>query len=125
MTRAKQQLYLTHAESRRLHGREEYALPSRFLREVPGELIEEVRGGGVSRPHGGTAGMGFGAGRSMGADDAGDGFRLGQRVRHPKFGDGVVLNSEGSGAGARIQVNFEMAGAKWLVLTYARLEPVD
>jgi DNA helicase-2/ATP-dependent DNA helicase PcrA len=69
--------------------------------------------------------MGFGAGRSMSADDAGDGFRLGQRVRHPKFGDGVVLNSEGSGAGARIQVNFEMAGAKWLVLTYARLEPVD
>ncbi|NBC46737.1 MAG: DNA helicase II [Gammaproteobacteria bacterium] len=125
MTRAKQQLYLTHAESRRLHGREEYALPSRFLREVPAELIEEVRGGGVSRPHGGSLGTGLGAGGRVDAGDAGDGFRLGQRVRHPKFGDGVVLNSEGSGAGARIQINFESAGAKWLVLTYARLEPVD
>jgi len=125
VTRAKQQLYLTYAESRRLHGREEYALPSRFLREVPGELIEEVRGGGVSRPAGSAFGRGSGARDTMNAGDAGDGFRLGQRVRHPKFGAGVVLNSEGSGAGARIQVNFESAGAKWLVLSYARLEPAD
>jgi DNA helicase-2/ATP-dependent DNA helicase PcrA len=114
MTRAKRLLYLTHAESRRLHGREEYGMPSRFLREVPAELVEEVRGGGVSRP---VASASWG-------DDA-EGFHLGQRVRHPKFGTGVVLNSEGHGAGARIQVNFESAGAKWLVLAYARLEPVE
>ena len=129
MTRAKRQLYLTHAESRRLHGREDYSMPSRFLREVPAELIEEVRGGGVARPYGGGAGMGRGAGlgggSGLGAADAGGGFQLGQRVRHPKFGAGVVLNAEGRGAGARIQINFESAGAKWLVLDYARLEPAD
>ncbi len=119
MTRAKRQLYLTHAESRRLHGREDYAMPSRFLRELPAELLEEVRGGGVSRP------QASGAGASLGAADAGGGFRLGQRVRHPKFGPGVVLNAEGRGTGARIQINFESAGAKWLVLDYARLEPAD
>ena len=116
MTRAREQLYLTHAESRRLHGREEYPMPSRFLREVPPELLEEVRGGGVSRR--GKAPMSAtGAGQV-----AAGGFHLGQPVRHPKFGQGVVLNSEGTGAGARIQVNFESVGAKWLVLAYARLE---
>lgn len=137
MTRAKRLLYLTHAESRRLHGREDYAMPSRFLREVPAELIEEVRGGGVSRPHAGRSASGFGAmgfgarrsgtGSKAGAAtvDAGGGFQLGQRVRHPKFGPGVVLNAEGHGSGARIQINFESAGAKWLVLEYARLEPAD
>jgi len=112
MTRARQQLFLCHAESRRLHGREEYPMPSRFLREIPPELVEEVRGGGVSRP-----------GRSaQPAAAAAGGFHLGQQVVHPKFGPGVVLHSEGSGASARIQVNFESVGAKWLVLAYARLE---
>ncbi len=119
MTRAREQLYLTHAESRRLHGREEYPMPSRFLREVPPELLEEVRGGGIARRGGAsrpTTGAGLGGGAAAG------GFQLGQQVVHPKFGHGVVLNSEGSGAGARIQVNFEAVGAKWLVLAYARLE---
>ena len=118
MTRAMHQLYVTHAESRRLHGREEYPFPSRFLREVPPELMEEVRGGGVSRP--GPAPMA----PSPFATDASVGtFSLGQRVVHPKFGEGVVLNSEGRGPQARIQVNFPGVGAKWLVLAYARLEP--
>jgi DNA helicase-2/ATP-dependent DNA helicase PcrA len=90
-------------------------MPSRFLREVPAELLEEVRGGGVSRP---GAAM-----RSPAKGPAADGtFQLGQQVVHPKFGQGVVLNSEGSGASARIQVNFESVGAKCLVLAYARLE---
>ena len=125
MTRAREQLYLTHAESRRLHGREEYPMPSRFLREVPPELLEEVRGGGVSRR--GAAASSFarsrsGSGSGSGLGAAAGGFHLGQQVVHPKFGHGVVLNSEGSGAGARIQVNFEAVGAKWLVLAYARLE---
>jgi DNA helicase-2/ATP-dependent DNA helicase PcrA len=115
MTRAMQRLYLTHAESRRLHGREEYPMPSRFLRELPAELLEEVRGGGLARPFA-SAGSGAGAGQSAG------GFRLGQQVVHPKFGTGVVLNTEGSGSHARIQVNFESVGAKWLVLAYARLD---
>ena len=112
MTRAMQRLYLTHAESRRLHGREEYPMPSRFLREVPPELLEEVRGGGIKQPA-----------APLAAGNAG-GFRLGQQVVHPKFGSGVVLSTEGSGAQARIQVNFESVGAKWLVLAYARLDAV-
>ncbi|MGA7981127.1 MAG: DNA helicase II [Chromatiaceae bacterium] len=114
MTRAMHQLYLTHAETRRLHGSETYPLPSRFLREIPGALVEEVRGGGVSR---------MGRGR-VAPEETTDGFRLGQRVLHPKFGEGVVLNTEGKGTSARIQVNFEGIGSKWLVLAYARLEPV-
>ena len=118
MTRAMHHLYVTHAESRRLHGREEYPFPSRFLREIPAELMEEVRGGGVSRPGPAPA-----AQRSFASDAGAGGFSLGQRVIHPKFGEGVVLNSEGRGPQARIQVNFSGVGAKWLVLAYARLEP--
>jgi DNA helicase-2/ATP-dependent DNA helicase PcrA len=111
MTRAERQLCLTHAESRRLHGREEYPMPSRFLREIPAELMEEVRGGGVARRQ---------PVESCAA--AAQGYVLGQQVVHPKFGKGIVLNSEGRGVAARIQVNFESVGAKWLVLAYARLE---
>jgi DNA helicase-2/ATP-dependent DNA helicase PcrA len=114
MTRAMHQLYLTHAESRRLHGSETYPFPSRFLREIPPVLIEEVRGGGVSRPGRGT----------QAPEEQVGGFRLGQRVSHPKFGEGVVLDTEGKGTSARVQVNFEAVGSKWLVLAYARLEPV-
>jgi DNA helicase-2/ATP-dependent DNA helicase PcrA len=117
MTRAMRQLYLCHAEGRRLHGRDEYQLPSRFLRELPAELIEEVRGGGVARPLAPRA-----SSIAAGGDSAG--FQIGQCVSHPKFGPGVVLASEGSGASARIQVNFEAVGAKWLVLAYARLEAI-
>jgi DNA helicase II / ATP-dependent DNA helicase PcrA len=118
MTRAMRELYVTHAESRRLYGREEYPMPSRFLREVPPGLVEEVRARGAARRA--TTGA---AQAPMTRDQVGI-FRLGQRVVHPKFGEGVVLNSEGRGAAARIQVNFQRAGAKWLVLAYARLEPV-
>ena len=117
MTRAMRQLYLSYAESRRLHGSDSYPVPSRFLREIPAKLIQEVRlGAQVVRPvcHSSLTGN----------DDSESGFRLGQRVMHPKFGEGVVLNAEGQGGSARIQVNFEAAGAKWLVLAYARLEPV-
>ncbi len=117
MTRAMHQLYLCHAESRRLHGNMDYPYPSRFLREIPAELIEEVRGGGISRPS--TAWAASSPGALAG------GLQLGQRVSHPKFGLGTVLNSEGKGASTRIQVNFEEVGAKWLVLAYARLEPVS
>ncbi|MCB2264179.1 MAG: DNA helicase II [Candidatus Thiosymbion ectosymbiont of Robbea hypermnestra] len=115
MTRAMRHLYLTHAESRRLHGNESYPFVSRFLREIPAELIEEVRGGGLSRP---AAIPGASA-----SDPGAGGFRLGQRVRHPKFGEGTVIDSEGSGTSARLQVNFEAVGAKWLVVAYAKLEP--
>jgi DNA helicase-2/ATP-dependent DNA helicase PcrA len=117
MTRAMQQLYICYAESRRLHGREHYALPSRFLREIPSDLVREVRGRPqVTRPVYSPA-----ANLSM---DQESGFRLGQRVLHPKFGEGVVLSAEGQGGSARVHVNFEAAGAKWLMLAYANLEPI-
>jgi DNA helicase-2/ATP-dependent DNA helicase PcrA len=114
ITRARQTLILTYAESRRLHGSETYNRPSRFLHELPRELLHEVRPRvQVSRPA-------FG-GRFV--DDGGDAapVRLGQRVRHGSFGEGVVIDIEGSGAHARVQVNFEDAGSKWLVLAYANL----
>jgi len=113
MTRAMQRLYLSHAESRRLHGSETYPYPSRFLREIPAGLVEEVRASGLTRPSAAPV-----------TAAAEGGLRLGQRVNHPKFGEGVILSSEGTGASARIQVNFESVGSKWLVLAYARLEPV-
>jgi len=118
MTRAMQQLYLTYAESRRLHGQENYPMPSRFIREIPSEFIQEVRlGTRVSRPV-------SSAPKIRASDESVGGFKMGQRVNHAKFGDGVVLNHEGSGAQARVQVNFSSVGSKWLMLAYAKLEPL-
>jgi DNA helicase-2/ATP-dependent DNA helicase PcrA len=118
MTRAMQELYLTHAESRRLHGSERYPLPSRFLREIPAGLVEEIRlRPQLSRPYSQPGG----AAPPVTAEA---GLRLGQRVMHPRFGEGVVLNAEGQGAAARIQVKFEDSGTKWLVIAYANLSPL-
>ncbi len=117
MTRACRKLCLSYAESRRLHGSDLYPLPSRFLREIPPELIQEVRvRPQVSRPAYGSGGAGYAA------LDAG--YRLGQRVSHARFGEGVVLSAEGQGASARVQVNFEQVGIKWLVVAYANLQPL-
>jgi DNA helicase-2/ATP-dependent DNA helicase PcrA len=122
MTRAKQRLFLTHAEARRLHGSDYYPVASRFIREIPAELIEEVRPrAAVSRPVFRRSEPRAGAGAQV-PDDTG--LRLGQRVEHPKFGEGVVLMYEGQGSHARVQVNFEAAGAKWLVVAYANLQTV-
>jgi DNA helicase-2/ATP-dependent DNA helicase PcrA len=121
ITRAKQVLYVTYAEQRRMHGMDSFAQPSRFISEIPTELVEEVRPRvQVSRPLNPRSGA---AGRSAGGVAPGSeaGIRLGQRVRHGKFGDGVILNCEGQGAHARVEVNFENAGTKWLVLSYANL----
>ena len=112
ITRAKERLLLTHAEVRRLHGSESYPHASRFIHELPEELVSEVRLGGepaaVKRPT---------------STKRADGVQLGQRVTHARFGEGVVLNLEGRGEHARVQVNFERSGAKWLVLGYAGLQP--
>jgi DNA helicase II / ATP-dependent DNA helicase PcrA len=129
MTRAMQQLYLTYAEQRRLHGMDSYGAPSRFIKEIPGDLIEEVRARvPVARPMIGSrfSDGGVGRGGSL-REPVGNGQRgmgLGARVRHGKFGEGVILNLEGNGAHARVQVNFEQQGTKWLMLQYANLEPV-
>jgi DNA helicase-2/ATP-dependent DNA helicase PcrA len=121
ITRAKQTLYVSYAEQRRLHGIDNYSQPSRFVNEIPDEYVEEIRPRvQVSRPaH--TASRRSRARGSV-APGAELGIRLGQRVRHGKFGDGVILNCEGQGAHARVEVNFENAGTKWLVLSYAKLD---
>ncbi len=118
ITRARQRLVLTAAESRRLHGQQTYNMPSRFIGEIPAELIEEVRPRAqLSQP----AWPRKQAPRPM-FDDAPPGIRVGQRVVHAKFGEGVVTGYEGQGPQARVEVNFEAHGAKWLVLAYAKLE---
>ena len=121
ITRAMQNLYITYAEQRRLHGMDSFSQPSRFIAEIPGEHIEEVRPRvQVSRPlHSTSSQRRSSAGTAAGSEL---GIRLGQHVRHKKFGDGVILNCEGQGAHARVEVNFETAGTKWLVLGYANLE---
>ncbi|HIL92150.1 MAG TPA: DNA helicase II [Cycloclasticus sp.] len=118
ITRAMEQLYLTYAESRRLHGQENYPMPSRFIREIPAELMQEVRlGARVARP----VSTGYSAGLK---EPTAGSYRMGQRVIHAKFGEGVVLNLEGSGAQERVQVNFASAGSKWLMLAYAKLDAI-
>jgi DNA helicase-2/ATP-dependent DNA helicase PcrA len=128
-TRAMTQLFLTYAEQRRLHGIDSYGQPSRFIKEIPEELIEEVRprvqsshgySAGMARAHSSPRPSGPSALRS---EPVAPGLRLGARVRHAKFGMGVVLNIEGQGPHARVQVNFEGTGSKWLMLQYANLEP--
>jgi DNA helicase-2/ATP-dependent DNA helicase PcrA len=123
ITRAMQNLVLTYAETRRLYGSETYNKVSRFVREVPKGLIQEVRlSNSVSRPFGG--GQQQSSSSLFGGSEIPDtGFSLGQTVRHSVFGDGVILNFEGAGAQARVQVNFS-EGSKWLMLGYAKLEAI-
>jgi DNA helicase-2/ATP-dependent DNA helicase PcrA len=120
ITRARERLVVTHAESRRMHGTEMLARPSRFLAEMPAELIDEVRPRvQVSRPL-------YGGRHTEAASLQEDlPVKLGQRVSHPSFGEGVVVSAEGSGAHTRLHVNFEGgAGSKWLVAAYANLTPL-
>lgn len=122
VTRAMKKLYLTYAESRRINGSETYNRVSRFASEIPAELIQEVRiKGAISRPAPHTTRMARGF---DGAEVTGTVFKLGQRVNHAKFGEGVVLNYEGQGKQARVQVNFKAEGAKWLMIAYANLQPL-
>jgi DNA helicase II / ATP-dependent DNA helicase PcrA len=126
ITRAMKQLYVTYAEQRRLHGMDSFGTPSRFIAELPEDLVEEVRPRiNVSRGLGGAARAAPVARfRELAAEPVAPGIRLGARVRHGKFGDGVILNLEGQGPQARVQVNFEQQGAKWLMLSFANLEIV-
>jgi DNA helicase-2/ATP-dependent DNA helicase PcrA len=123
ITRAMKQLWLSYAEQRRLHGMDSFGTPSRFIDEIPAELLEEVRPRiQVSRPAIGVAR--FREPVAEPATGAARGMKLGARVRHGRFGDGIILNLEGQGSQARVQVNFEQQGAKWLMLSYANLEIV-
>jgi len=133
MTRAMRQLYFTYAEQRRLHGVDSYNAPSRFIQEVPPALLEEIRPRIRLAQLSGFDEVGIAAQRvasfsghasrhSPLSEVLAEGVRLGTRVRHGKFGEGTVLNIEGQGAHARVQVNFERQGSKWLMLQYANLE---
>ncbi|MEM7406697.1 MAG: DNA helicase II [Pseudomonadota bacterium] len=126
MTRAKQELYLSHAEARRLRGSEYYATPSRFLHELPMAHVEDVRLGRSALPgraRQSTVSSAPTLSSSL-AEDGPDGIRLGQRVAHKKFGEGVVTRFEGHGNHARVQVQFNDHGSKWLIVAYAKLTPV-
>lgn len=113
ITRAMKKLMITYAECRRLHGSETFNTPSRFIREIPAELLQEVRlHGTVAQPVSSIT-------QAQVPDTE---LSLGQRVYHQTFGEGVVLNFEGRGGSARVEVNFDTEGGKWLVLQYANLQ---
>ncbi|MGE8386319.1 MAG: DNA helicase II, partial [Pseudomonas putida] len=123
ITRAMRQLVMTYAETRRLYGSETYNKVSRFVREIPAGLIQEVRlSNSVSRPFSGAK-TATNSNLFANANIPQTAFNLGQRVQHAVFGEGVILNFEGSGAQARVQVNFA-EGSKWLMLGYAKLEAI-
>ncbi len=120
ITRAMKKLYLIYAEKRRLFGKESYPAVSRFIKEIPAELKENIRmNAQLSQPVFERKKMQY---LPSSQDDIAEGYKLGQMVEHPKFGKGVILNSEGDGSQARLQINFDSVGCKWLMLAYARLE---
>jgi DNA helicase-2/ATP-dependent DNA helicase PcrA len=134
LTRAKRRLYVTHAQSRMLHGQVRYHVASRFLDELPRELVawlspQRRRSAGAidldvaewgeraAAPASRPAGTG-----TPPARDSSPGWHIGQSVRHAKFGLGIIIDAEGRGGDARVQVNFRESGVKWLALEYAKLE---
>jgi DNA helicase-2/ATP-dependent DNA helicase PcrA len=115
ITRARRRLYLTHAQSRMLHGQVRYGLPSRFLSELPENLLLPLnnrRVAWVAQPVMSSSHV---------SNQGAGGFSVGQNVTHPKFGTGVILNFEGRGSDARVQVKFREVGVKWLAMDYAKL----
>ena len=137
ITRAMRQLYLTHAESRRINGQERFNPPSRFISEIPKDIINEVRAKQAfvrpanqmrgAMPRGKAASTKPTLGKRVPPAWGilpGTNLKLGQRVTHAKFGEGVILNSEGEGSNARVEVNFPTGGSKWLMLHLANLKPL-
>ncbi|AWB66369.1 DNA helicase II [Saccharobesus litoralis] len=123
ITRAMRKLYISYAESRRLYGRENYHSPSRFIREIPDDCVEEIRlQAKVTKPM--SQNSRFSHAKIESAFEE-TGLYVGQRVEHSKFGEGNVLNYEGSGAQSRVQVAFDDGQTKWLVAAYARLTPLN
>lgn len=120
MTRSMEKLFVTHAEMRNLYGSESFNPASRFLREIPEELTVEVRtGGNVSR-----SSISKLKGSRINGEVPETEFKLGQRVLHESFGEGVILNYEGEGSNARVEVNFDSSETKWLMVTYAKLQQI-
>ena len=122
LTRARRRLYLSFSQNRMLHGQTRYSIASRFLEEIPAELVKRVNTRSVFNVQGSEFKT---PGRNMKLEtqnaEPGTPWRVGQNVLHPKFGAGVIVNAEGRGSDARVQVNFHQAGVKWLALEYAKL----
>ncbi len=120
ITRARTRLYLSFAQTRMLHGQTRYNVASRFLDEIPEDAVKWLRPRlGIGKFE--DVAWATPPGKAASPARAGHGFRIGQAVLHPKFGQGVIVNAEGSGADARLQVNFGRQGMKWLALEYAKL----
>ncbi len=127
MTRAMKKLYMTYAEKRAFAGLSGSNRPSRFISELPKDLIETVNLNiNISQPamHASRTSIPSGRRKSNNTVIAGMPYTLGQRVRHSRFGEGIVVCGEGSGDAARLQIKFEGVGSKWLALAYAKLETV-
>jgi DNA helicase-2/ATP-dependent DNA helicase PcrA len=130
LTRARRRLYLLLAQSRMLHGQTRYNVPSRFFRELPEALLQRVNYTRQAPVYARQGSSSYGApARSLSGQSTAPSlqsrdfpWRIGQAVTHAKFGAGVIVNAEGSGDDARVQVNFRDSGLKWLALAYARLE---
>ncbi|GHT93917.1 DNA helicase [Betaproteobacteria bacterium] len=127
LTRARERLYLSSAQSRMLHGQTRYHLRSRFVDEIPAELIKclslPARQGGGEYGSGARADVPRRAPSSVRAvPQLANGMRIGQSVRHARFGQGVIIAAEGGGDEAKVQINFDSAGTKWLLLALAKLE---
>jgi DNA helicase-2/ATP-dependent DNA helicase PcrA len=121
ITRARNRLYLSHAQTRMLHGQTRYNIPSRFLEEIPEGLMKWLT------PRFAKQKMQFDFSRKSEPvlarpRESGSGFRIGQNVTHPKFGSGVIVDAEGQGGEARVQVNFGRQGVKWLAVAVAKLQ---
>ena len=120
LTRARQRLYVSCAQTRMLHGQTRYCVPSSFLEEIPEQLLLKLN----KKAESASAVPAFGSFGGGYAEPATSGLRIGQTVEHAKFGIGVIVSTEGRGADARVQVNFGGSGMKWLALEYAKLTPV-
>ncbi len=121
ITRARRRLYLSHAQSRMLHGQTRYSLPSRFLDELPKQVLLDLnRRAEPAYPSGGYSAPAAPRSPQTGNDT---GYKVGQSVTHAKFGTGIIIDFEGRGADARVQVKFREVGTKWLALAYAKLAP--
>jgi len=119
MTRAEKKLLLTHAEIRRLHGSENYHRPSRFIKEIPKKYLQDIRPSSAPSPMVKKVSYDFDESQDL------PGLHIGQRVQHPLFGEGVLLQVEGQGPHTRVQVKFDKEGSKWLVASYAKLSAVE
>ena len=126
VTRARQRLYISHAQSRMLHGQVRYGIPSRFLDEIPDELLKHLNSKPVTKSGSNydynqlPAVMGKQSREQKNAMP----WKIGQQVAHNKFGNGVVVSYEGNANDMRVQVNFGREGLKWLALEFVKLTPI-